>query len=123
MGRREADRLYSDGRKGFLIFGPFQPIDAGHYQLIVRGSASTTASAWIDVVSRKGAVKHAKLPISISHDDSAAVLADASVKLAEPVDDLEVRIWVDSSDNVRLDGYELRSTKTAEQPVFSLGVK
>ena len=74
---------------------------------MLKGSASAVDSAWVDVVSQKGTVQHAKFPLSVTPQGVPGVLADGLVRIEAPVDDLEVRVYVGAQDRVRLEGYEL----------------
>ena len=103
----ENDQLVSDGKQGFLLFGPYRPLNAGHYRLVVRGEGTVTDTAWVDVVSQKGTVQHARFPLSSTSDGNKGVLAEGEVTLKSPVKDVEVRVFVGEQDVVRLDGYEL----------------
>jgi hypothetical protein len=97
----------STGERGFLAYGPYLPMDAGDYKLVVKGSASSVATAWVDVVSERGTIQHAKFPLCETPEGKSGVLASGRVILEEPVDDLEVRVYVEEQDIVCLDGYEL----------------
>lgn len=107
VGRIENDYVQSDGRKGFLSFGPYSPLNAGEYHLVVSGAASVAGSAWVDVVSSKGEVEHARFSLATKSGGMVRVLVDGLVKLDKPVDDIEVRVYVGEADRVRLVGYGL----------------
>ena len=106
VGKIVDQGLKSDGRPGFLVFGPYIPMKAGTYHLIVKGYAFISNSAWVDVVSRKGKLVYAKFPLMPSKDVSG-IIADGLVTIDKPVDDLEVRVYVGKQDRVLLEGYEL----------------
>jgi len=107
VGTVKNGQLVSDGRRGFLLFGPYQPLDAGRYRLVVYGEGSVVDTAWVDVVSEKGTVQHAKFPLSSTGDQGKGVLAEGLVTLAAPVQDVEVRVFVGEQDVICLEGYEL----------------
>jgi hypothetical protein len=107
VGVVHSSQLHSDGKPGFLLFGPYRPLNAGGYRLIVRGEGTVTDTAWVDVVSQKGKVQHARFPLSSTSDGNKGVLAEGEVTLESPVKDVEVRVFVGEQDVVRLDGYEL----------------
>lgn len=107
VGGLQEAALVTTGREGFLVFGPYAAMSAGEYRLVLRGTASHAESAWVDVVSGSGSVQHARLRLSTSPGGEEGILASGRVSLAEPVDDLEVRVSVGETDSVRLEGYEL----------------
>ncbi|SHJ01087.1 hypothetical protein [Desulfofundulus thermosubterraneus] len=115
VGILKEGRLVSDGRAGFLLFGPYSPVKAGEYRLVVKGSASAVDSAWVDVVSQKGTVQHAKFPLAVTTEGISGVLADGLVRLEAPVDDLEVRVYVGAQDRVQLEGYELTPVEAGRE--------
>lgn len=115
VGQMTNEGLKSDGRAGFLSFGPYSPMKAGEYRLVVKGSASAVDSAWVDVVSQKGTVQHAKFPLAVTTEGVSGVLADGLVRLEAPVDDLEVRVYVGAQDRVQLEGYELTPVEAGRE--------
>lgn len=107
VGRVENNVMITTSQAGFLAYGPYQPLNDGLYRLIVRGEASAIKDAWVDVVSHKGTIQHAYFPLSSDGNGSNGVLATIEVPLNSSVDDIEVRVFVGASDEVRMDGYEL----------------
>jgi len=107
VGVIENGQLVSDGKQGFLLFGPYRPLNASRYRLVVRGEGTVTDTAWVDVASQKGTVQHAKFPLSSTSVGNKGVLAKGVVTMESPVKDAEVRVFVGGQDVVRLDGYEL----------------
>ncbi|MGR8941405.1 MAG: hypothetical protein ACU83P_07425, partial [Gammaproteobacteria bacterium] len=99
-------KLYSDGKAGFLLFGPYVPINAGQYVVKVYGRASSAKSAWVDVVSGKGTIQHGKFAINPKIQDPH-ILATGWVKIEKKAQDLEVRVYVGAEDEIILEGYEL----------------
>lgn len=103
VGVLEANALVSTGQAGFLLYGPYVAMKAGKYRLEVSGQAQGPSSGYVDVVSQKGTKKHAQF--SFSPADRS--LVQGQVVLKEPVEDLEVRVYVGNGDKVRVEGYEL----------------
>lgn len=104
VGKLEGRALVSDGRPGFLLYGPYVAMQAGKYRLKVYGQAERADSAWVDVVSDKGKTQHAKFPIA----QGSGTLAQGEVELQAQVSDLEVRVYVDPNAKVKLEGYEFK---------------
>lgn len=107
VGRVENGVLVTTGQTGFLAYGPYQPFNTGRYHLTVKGEAKTIEDAWVDVVSHKGSRQYAKFPLTPTGNKSDGILATGDVSLNEFIDDLEVRVYVNASDVLRLTGYEL----------------
>lgn len=102
--------LQSDGKAGFLLFGPYRPMDAGDYLLEIHGSGALTDEAWVDVVSEGGGVTHGKwLLDDIVHSPTRR--GGAEVKLDHAVKDLEVRVFLGELDQFSLMGYSLGPLK------------
>jgi len=107
VGVLQDGRLQSNGKAGFLHFGPYASMEKGVYQLTVRGTAEATDSAWVDVASGKGAVIHGRFKLLTVPSGREQILASGRVKLDSSVDDLEVRVYVGTQDKVALRGYSL----------------
>jgi hypothetical protein len=92
---------------GFLHFGPYVPMRAGRYTLVIRGSAQRLDAAWVDVVSGKGTTRHAHHVLG-REPVSTGDLLRTSLMLEAAVEDLEIRLHVGADDALTLLGYELR---------------
>ena len=114
VGHIKGEYLHSDGRKGFLLFGPYVPMDAGVYHFVVSGTATATDTAFVDVVSRDGTIQHFKAPLSTTPNSVVGILATGVVKLDEPVTGLEIRVFVTEGDRVKLSSYELTKAIISE---------
>lgn len=99
--------LHSTGTEGFVLFGPYQPMNAGVYSLVVHGEIESSSGSWVDVVSEKGKVIHGKWELS-GTDVRAGRLMSATVEIDEPSQDLEVRVYARAADRILIRGYELR---------------
>ncbi|RCS23335.1 hypothetical protein DUT91_13670 [Phyllobacterium salinisoli] len=108
VGHFQDGAVLSSGKKGFLIFGPYLPMKAGDYMLTLKGTSASGGSAWADVVSGKSNPKvygHFSLPET--KGDGEAVLLHVPVHIDDNPSDVEIRVFVEPDDKVRLDGYEL----------------
>lgn len=99
-------QLVSDGRAGFLHFGPYLPIMPGTYLLEVYGYGSGSGDSWVDVVSNQGKIIHFKQKISFSNVDEN-ILLSAEVNIDENLNDLEIRIFNNVNDHITLLGYRM----------------
>jgi hypothetical protein len=106
VGELQDNRLLSTGTEGFIHFGPYAALKAGRYRLTVNGSAVTTATAWADVVSGRGNIRHAVFPLKAT-DKESGILAEGEVVFDEFVQDIEVRVYAGTEDSVVLKGYGL----------------
>lgn len=95
----------SDGREGFLLFGPYAALDAGNYRFDVFGAAQQLDGAYVEVVSAGGERKLARFALEAGTD--GRVVRNAGVRLPVDVQGLEVRVWVRGGSQVQLTGYRL----------------
>lgn len=96
----------TDGRAGFLVFGPYSPLKAGEYRLNVYGFSNLAASAYVDVVSGKGTIVHAHF--DVEKNAKGLLVDNADVHLPNSASDIEVRVWVGENDSIDLFGYSLK---------------
>lgn len=113
VGKVQDGQLISSSSAGFLHFGPYVSMEAGHYKLLVRGKGNIRSSAWVDVRSGRGTIEHGKLAL-ISTTSGDGTLAEGQVILDTPVEDIEIRIYVGAEDDVTLEGYELVPVETED---------
>ncbi len=106
-GVLEGGRLYSNETAGFLAFGPYKPLGAGKYEVIVSGEASRIEQAFVDVVSGIGQTVHAKFMLSETVQEDDGVLLRSVFVLNDDVQDIEIRLWTSKEDIIILDGYSI----------------
>lgn len=98
--------IATKSKSGFLIYGPYVPLKAGKYYLSVNGQATRLVSAYVDVVSDKGAKVHAR--VDLSKSTNSFLVDKFEVNLPPGINDLEVRVWVGEGDEITLHGYSLK---------------
>lgn len=103
VGGLERNMLRSDGRAGFLMFGPYQSMSPGKYELRVYGDTENLSGGRIDVVDST----HVLLAPTPLNRPAAGILFSGDVDFREPVERLEVRIFTDAGDRVAVRRYEL----------------
>ncbi len=115
IGERSLGRgIATTGKTGWLMFGPYIALPAGHYQVEIRGSAypGHTGTVHFDVAQRKGndllAAAEIDAPALLT-PPSADAIAVLSFTLAAPASDLEVRVRVADTANLSISGYVIRS--------------
>jgi hypothetical protein len=109
VGQMRGDQRVTTNQSGFLVYGPYLPLNAGEYELTVHGSSSLLEHAYIDVASDSGKRVHARF--NLADEPGGTLLDKASVRLPSDVSDLEIRIWVGESDSLALEGYTLSPVK------------
>jgi len=100
--------LESAGSRGMLHHGPYVAMDSGNYHLTVYGTAKTTGSAWADVVSDGVRKVHGRFKLVEKDEASDQILVDALVALDHDVSDIQIRVYVESEDEVSLRGFSLK---------------
>jgi capsular polysaccharide transport system ATP-binding protein len=114
VGKRTAQEIVSMGQVGYLIYGPYVPLEAGQYQVRIYGvlgdnSAGTTG---VEVVIDKGSQVLTESVLSRFGDDGC--LVSLSITLDEPCTDLEVRVWVDNQSEVTISMLEIQPCQASE---------
>ena len=110
VGHVEGRKLLTDGRSGYLVYGPYAVVPAGTYLLRVHGSWIETGgpSARLDVVTCLGKVHVAHIEIRPQYDGRQDTLVEARLELAALAQDLELRLWVCAESTLCVRGFELR---------------
>lgn len=105
VGARGAGGVQADGRAGFLVFGPYAALEAGHYRLTVFGRVDVADGAFADLVSADGSVLHGRFPLREGNGEP--FLLEVPVELASRAERAEVRVWVEAGSQLQLSGYRL----------------
>ncbi|AEC21722.1 hypothetical protein PT7_3182 [Pusillimonas sp. T7-7] len=106
VGVLQKNTKKTDGKAGFLVFGPYASLGAGDYELNLYGFSDFVGSAYLDVVSNKGRMVHGRFVVG--KDVNGELLHKAAVHLPANVADIEVRVWVGEHDSLELVGYSLK---------------
>jgi glycosyltransferase involved in cell wall biosynthesis len=107
VGARSGLRISTTGVSGYLIYGPYLQLTAGHYQVRVHGLVTRLGlpKAYADVATSQGTDVHASSILSVSLVDT--VLAEMEVDLKLIVTDLEVRLWVAADSELSISKLEI----------------
>ena len=98
--------MKTNGRAGFLMFGPYEPMKAGHYILKVTGKITANSEGVVvDVVGQRGSKIYGRFE---GVHPGENVLLQTDVVLGEAVEDLEVRILVEDKTEISITGYTLQ---------------
>jgi hypothetical protein len=116
VGSHTGSGMQTDGRAGFLMFGPYQQINSGVYTLRVTGRVNANGEkAVVDVAGNRGKKIFARFEgLSLPENSTLAenIVLEEQVTIDETVGDLEVRILVDEQADIFISGYSLRPTAT-----------
>jgi len=102
VGMRNTDNtgLRSTGKAGYLLYGPYVPLDCGFYEVQWEGRVhGAGASGRVDVACNGGLDVLRASDYSIAkrtRSDASQVLAHLRFKVWEPVQDLEFRLQIDA---------------------------
>jgi hypothetical protein len=111
VGHYENGTIYSTGKEGFLKFGPYNRLNKGKYRFNLFGGIVSAETAWVDIVSNKGGLIHARFELINISSTAEGVLLEKNINIEQDVADLEVRVYVGQMDNLRLDSYSLLPEK------------
>jgi hypothetical protein len=100
-GQREGSELVSTGRAGLLLYGPYAPLPAGRYVARFYGHCDADAKGgWVDACFDKGGTVLTRVELGDSF--IPGVIAELPFEIAQPVKDLEVRLWMPAKATVRV---------------------
>jgi glycosyltransferase involved in cell wall biosynthesis len=107
VGDRSGRNIASTAKAGYLVFGPYIPLEVGAYQVTIRGhcGANSLAGARMDVAADKG--KHIYGHAPLNHPDERGCFITLPIKLDEACSDLEVRIWVSAKSDLHVSMIEI----------------
>ncbi len=109
VGEIQGRSLVSNGNAGYLLFGPYLVLPAGHFRVKIIGQFNLPPGTEVifDVVSNAGQNSLAHV---ILRDKGMDVIAETLIHLPDGCNDLEVRIAVESNANFRVDRVEIIPT-------------
>ncbi|RDD92241.1 glycosyltransferase [Acidovorax sp. BoFeN1] len=107
VGKRTGRDIVSTGQAGYLLFGPYIPLAAGQYRVVIRGALGKNGAsgARMDVVVDKGDLILGESVLSESDKDGC--LAALLLSLNAPCTDLEVRVWVSAKTDLHVSMIEI----------------
>ena len=109
VGVREGGLLKANGSPGYLLFGPYAKLAAGAYRATLHfaGSGYQGRPGKIDVVADQAHKVLAQSPLSAAElNDADGPAIALEFELSEPVDDLELRVFVEDAPVALID-YEI----------------
>ena len=107
VGKRTGRNMVSAGEAGYLLYGPYIPLVAGKYWVMIRGGIGENglAGAHMDAVTDKGSVLLGKSVLS-EPDENGNFVA-LLISLDVPCTDLEVRVWVSKNTDLHVSMIEI----------------
>jgi hypothetical protein len=106
VGILKDSRRVTEKKAGYLVFGPYSSFKNGYYELSVFGASDFISGAYVDIVSEKGGLVHARF--NLEGSEKGFLLKKVSVHIPVNVSDIEVRVWVGDDDKLELRGYTLK---------------
>lgn len=114
IGSRRGTHMRTQGQDGYLVFGPYLPVEAGSYTLRASGEAiRLTGDEYIDVVSGAGHDRHAQCGLRI---EGQKWQVEQFISLGKPVKDVEIRLWVEADTDISLASIELEPVISTSPP-------
>jgi len=119
VGVLRGGRMGTTGEAGLLLHGPYIPLSAGDYRLLIQGRlrVANVRTVWAEVVHTRGEVQVARfVPPQPSAD---GIILDLPFELDDDVSDLEVRIWVGEGDIVLIASVGVLPSEDERAPVVA----
>ena len=107
VGGFDGTAVSTDGRSGFLLYGPYKKINPGKYRMKMYGSGKSLGSAWVDAASNLGATRFLQMPLKFDSASGSNVLADQKFEVLKAASDFEVRVFVTTESDFQITGYEI----------------
>lgn len=119
VGKRSGQDIETTGKAGYLIFGPYTPLDAGQYQVLIRGAvgARGLAGARMDVAVNKGEYILGESVLSVP--DEKGNFVRLLINLDTPCTDLEVRVWVSGDSELKVSMIEIAPWHSGQQEILT----
>lgn len=96
--------IVSEGRTGYLLFGPYVALEPGFFEVQWLGDAGKGSRMTVDVACGGGTriIRSESIEIGASRSDDGSLLARMRFKVDEPALDFEFRVRLDSAARVRI---------------------
>jgi hypothetical protein len=109
VGLHTGTGVKTNFKSGFLIHGPYKPLGAGRYRLRMTGHVTTIGKQmFVDVSDLAAKTIHARFgQEEILEGLGEGVILDVEFELAERAEQLEVRVYVDSTSELLISGYSI----------------
>ena len=111
--RMENNAIYSTGRQGHLLYGPYVTLPRGKYKVTFYSellSPSKNSRVVLDVVSSKEKKIHSQKILHVSNKSKRYWVKSLKFSLDEKTDHIEFRIYTDSKINMKI--YRVRLVRS-----------
>ena len=109
VGSKTNQGIFSDGREGFLLYGPYTKMAAGRYEIRFIGEISgSTEGVWVDCAAREVRALGDNSQVKklagrqVETSSPGLPLATLTVDIKNDVEDFETRFYVNSEASVHL---------------------
>jgi glycosyltransferase involved in cell wall biosynthesis len=115
VGERKGTAIWSTGRAGHLLYGPYLNLKPGHYQATIRGRIGPIGAngAVADVCIEGGTKVLARKILR----ENGETLASLEFSIATPCTGLETRVYVEPFSDVCVDMVEIRRLSHTPQQI------
>lgn len=105
VGRREGMVMVTDGREGFLVYGPYAYLPAGRYVVRLEGNFESGAvGVLMDVIAWDKDREITLARQEVSEAEKGGVIVELPyLDIQNPVWDFQVRLWVTTDAHVRVE--------------------
>lgn len=106
VGLNEGKIRKTEGKSGFLVYGPYYPINEGNYNINIAFKAyELVGTEYIEIMSDGGTKCHWRRELK---KGEVTYLVDDVVTFEANIADFEIRIWVDDETNLSLEWIVIR---------------
>lgn len=99
----EDGAIHSNGKIGFMLSGPYVRMNKGTYKITMKGHVYA-GNPFAEIFSAKKSVS-IKLPLKNLGDEK---ILSTGFQIDKNVEDLELRLYIDENQEVKVYGYEIR---------------
>lgn len=118
-GKNEESTVATNGKEGFLIYGPYMQLSAGHYLARISLMIKTDLSGvWVDVSGLGGTQQFARTEAASKLNNNNEIVVP--FELLGHCDDLEVRLWVIADSEIAVEALSIEpfdSLRTIENHI------
>lgn len=113
IGVAQGTHMRTDAKAGFLVFGPYMPLEAGSWTIRAEGDKiSLNGSEFLDIVSDGGTKVHFTGSLKNMGDQW---VVEGECVITERVERVEIRLWVSDKSDLSLAGICLTAHATDEE--------
>lgn len=101
VGITQSRSIKTTGQEGYLVFGPYERLEAGQHHFTLQGEAEYwTGQELLDIVCDQGRRK--LLHVNLPKGEHGQYQVEHELNLQNACNDVEVRVWVSEKSNIVL---------------------